>query len=63
MGKNPQNGSPFKIGAIVSQSNSQQARRTVIAFLLIIPSSLMFFAKHDAQPEVFPAFLLQCGRK
>ncbi len=41
------------VRVIISKQEELFITLSIIAFLLIIASSLMFFAEHDAQPEVF----------
>ena len=41
------------VKVIISKQEELFITLSIIAFLLIIASSLMFFAEHDAQPEVF----------
>ena len=41
------------VKVIISKQEELFVTLSIIAFLLIIASSLMFFAEHDAQPEVF----------
>ncbi|MEM8721422.1 MAG: ion transporter [Cyanobacteria bacterium P01_G01_bin.39] len=41
------------VRVIVSKQEELLVTLSIIAFLLIIASSLMFFAEHDAQPEAF----------
>ena len=41
------------VRVVVSKQEELLVTLSIIAFLLIIASSLMFFAEHDAQPEVF----------
>lgn len=41
------------VRVVVSKQEELLVTLSIISFLLIIASSLMFFAEHDAQPEVF----------
>ena len=41
------------VRVIISKQEELLVTLSIISFLLIIASSLMFFAEHDAQPEVF----------
>ena len=41
------------VRVVVSKQEELLVTLSIICFLLIIASSLMFFAEHDAQPEVF----------
>ena len=41
------------VRVVVSKQEELLVTLSIIGFLLIIASSLMFFAEHDAQPEVF----------
>ncbi|MGB5635308.1 MAG: ion transporter [Waterburya sp.] len=41
------------VRVVVSKQEELLVTLSIIAFLLIIASSLMFFAEHDAQPEAF----------
>jgi len=41
------------VKVVVSKQEELLVTLSIISFLLIIASSLMFFAEHDAQPEVF----------
>ncbi|MEL6495893.1 MAG: ion transporter [Cyanobacteria bacterium J06623_7] len=41
------------VRVVISQKEELLVTLSIISFLLIIASSLMFFAEHDAQPDVF----------
>jgi len=41
------------VRVIISKQEELLVTLSIISFVLIIASSLMFFAEHDAQPEVF----------
>ncbi len=41
------------VRVVISKQEELLVTLSIISFLLIIASSLMFFAEHDAQPEVF----------